>query len=154
MHNYVDQLISSVRNTLDFDTFLWILIVFFVYNSFLFQTASSIIQTPITRQQEMHFDSNTFANTSTNATPIVRPDNELSELMDIMIDLLPEYQGNMMAAPNQPIQEDVNKDIAINAITKQLMDIENTTFNSPPAYPMHNVNNTQSNQQVCYIYDL
>lgn len=79
-----------------------------------------------------------------------------------MIDLLPEYQGNMLSgiipetstnisAPTQPqSQEDINKDMAINAITKSLMQIESTAFSSsPPAYSMHNVNNTQSGQQVC-----
>lgn len=114
---------------------------------------------PITRHQDMHFDTSSFA-TSTAATPI-QNDTELSDIVNIAIDLLPDYQGTMllpetsssMSTPNQPQnQEDINKDIAINAITKSLMQIESTGVfnNSPPAYSMHNVNNTQSGQQVSF----
>lgn len=123
--------------------------------------ATSMMNPPITRQQDMHFDTSSFA-TSTAATPI-QNDTELSDLVDSVIDLLPvHYQGavllpetsSSMSTPNQPQnQEDINKDMAINAITKSLMQIESTGVfnNSPPAYSMHNVNNTQSGQQVSFI---
>lgn len=124
-------------------------------------SATSMMNPPITRQQDMHFDTSSFA-TSTAATPI-QNDTELSDIVNIAIDLLPDYQGTMllpetsssMSTPNQPQnQEDINKDIAINAITKSLMQIESTgVFNSsPPAYSMHNVNNTQSGQQVSFTH--
>lgn len=124
-----------------------------------------MMQPTITRQQDFHFDTGSYA-TSTAATPI-QPlsggDTELSDIVNSVIDLLPDYQGsNMlglpessssMSTPSQPQnQEDINKDMAINAITKSLMQIESTgAFNSsPPAYSMHNVN-TQSGQPVSTI---
>lgn len=81
-------------------------------------------------------------------------DSELSDLVDSMIEWLPDIDGN--PSNQQQSLEDVNKDIAINAITKSLMDIESATasYNSPPAYPMHNVANvnTQSGQQVSSFF--
>lgn len=112
------------------------------------------MQTPITRQQDLHFDTNTFATTPTTAAATtIRNDKELLDLVDNLIDSFPDYQSNMLnTSTQQQNQEDINKDIAINAITKSLMDIESSTaYNSPPAYPLHNVNNSQSNQQVCDI---
>lgn len=117
----------------------------------------TMMQPPIPRPQDFNFD------TSTAATPIQPQsggDTELSDIVNSVIDLLPEYQGNSfsgiltetsssMSTPTQPqSQEDINKDMAINAITKSLMQIESTAYSSsPPAYSMHNVN-TQSGQQV------
>lgn len=126
--------------------------------------ATSMMQSSVTRQQDFHFDTGSYA-TSTAATPIQPQsggDTELSDIVNSVIDLLPEnYQSSNMlggilpessslSTPSQPQnQEDINKDMAINAITKSLMQIESTgAFNSsPPAYSMHNVN-TQSGQQV------
>lgn len=117
------------------------------------KTATSMMQPSITRPQDFHFDTGSFA-TSTAATPIQPSvnDTELSDLVNSVIDLLPEYQGNMLSSilpetsSSQPSQQPQNQEeMAINAITKSLMQIESTgAFNSsPPAYSMHNVN-TQS----------
>lgn len=119
------------------------------------KTATSIMQTSITRPQDFgHFDTGAFA-TSTATTP-VQPsgggDAELADIVNSVIDLLPEYPGNNMlggilqeSSSSQPSQQPQNQEeMAINAITKSLMQIESTgVFNSsPPAYSMHNVNTT------------
>lgn len=113
------------------------------------KTATSMMQPSITRPQDFHFDSFT---TSTAATPIQPSggDTELSDIVNSVIDLLPEYQGtNLLSgilpetSSSQPSQQPQNQEeMAINAITKSLMQIESTgAFNSsPPAYSMHNVN--------------
>lgn len=117
------------------------------------KTATSMMQSSITRPQDFHFDTGSFA-TSTAATPIQPSvgDTELSDIVNSVIDLLPEYQGNLLSgilpesSSSQPSQQPQNQEeMAINAITKSLMQIESTgAFNSsPPAYSMHNVN-TQS----------
>lgn len=117
------------------------------------KTATSMMQPAITRPQEFHFDTGSYA-TSTAATPIQPSvgDTELSDIVNSVIDLLPEYQGNLLSgilpesSSSQPSQQPQNQEeMAINAITKSLMQIESTgVFNSsPPAYSMHNVN-TQS----------
>lgn len=130
-----------------------------------------MMQPSITRQQDFHFDTGSFA-TSTAATPIQPQsggDTELSDIVNSVIDLLPEYQGSnmlggilpessstMSTPSSQPQnQEDINKDMAINAITKSLMQIESTGAfnNSPPAYSMHNVN-TQPSQSVSLTFIL
>lgn len=129
-------------------------------NNQMRKTATSMMQPAITRPQEFHFDTGSFA-TSTAATPIQPSagDTELSDIVNSVIDLLPEYQGNILAgilpesSSSQQSQQPQNQEeMAINAITKSLMQIESTgAFNSsPPAYSMHNVN-TQS--QVC-IYQM
>lgn len=122
------------------------------------KTAASMMQPSITRPQDFHFDSFT---TSTAATPIQPSggDTELSDIVNSVIDLLPDYQGtNMLSnilpetSSSQPSQQPQNQEeMAINAITKSLMQIESQTgaFNSsPPAYSMHNVNTTS---QVSFI---
>ncbi|XP_055299540.1 putative uncharacterized protein DDB_G0271606 isoform X25 [Sitodiplosis mosellana] len=119
------------------------------------KTATSMIgPTAISRPQDFHFETGTFA-TSTAATPIQPSggDTELSDIVNSVIDMFPEYQGNLLSgilnpesSPSQPSQQPQNQEeMAINAITKSLMQIESTgAFNSsPPAYSMHNVN-TQS----------
>lgn len=122
-----------------------------------------MMQPPATRPQEFQFDTGSYA-TSTAATP-TQPqsgcDPELSEILNTVIDIVPEYPahllGSIMQEPSAnvttPIQpqnhQDINEKMAINAITKSLMQIESTTAfnNSPPAYSMHNVN-SQSGLQV------
>lgn len=112
------------------------------------KTATSMMQPSITRPQEFHFDTGSFA-TSTAATPIQPSggDTELSDIVNSVIDLLPEYQDNSMLTgilPETSQQPQNQEELAINAITKSLMQIESTgQFNSsPPAYSMHNVNTT------------
>lgn len=123
------------------------------------------MQPPATRTQDFQFDTGSYA-TSTAATPSQPQsgcDPELSEILNTVIDIVPEYQGNsllgtMMSEPSAnvatPIQpqnhQDINEKMAINAITKSLMQFENTTvFNSsPPAYSMHNVNTQSPGTQV------
>lgn len=117
------------------------------------KTATSMMQPSITRPQDFHFETGSFA-TSTAATPIQPSagDPELSDLVNSVIDWLPEDQGNILASilPEtsssiQPSQQPQNqKEMAIDAITKSLMQIESSgAFNSsPPAYSMHNVNTT------------
>lgn len=121
------------------------------------------MQPPATRTQDFQFDTGSYA-TSTAATPSQPQsgcDPELSEILNTVIDIVPEYQGNLLgtimsepsaniATPIQPQNhQDINEKMAINAITKSLMQFENTTVfnNSPPAYSMHNVN-SQSGPQV------
>lgn len=122
-------------------------------NNQMRKTATSMMQPSITRPQEFHFDTGSFA-TSTAATPIQPSggDTELSDIVNSVIDLLPEYQGNMLSgilpessSTQQSQQPQNQEEMAINAITKSLMQIESTGAfnNSPPAYSMHNVN-TQS----------
>lgn len=115
------------------------------------KTATSMMQPSITRPQDFHFDTGSFA-TSTAATPIQPSagDPELSDLVNSVIDWLPEDQGNILtsilpetSSSIQPSQQPQNqKEMAIDAITKSLMQIESSgAFNSsPPAYSMHNVN--------------
>lgn len=122
-----------------------------------------MMQPPATRAQDFQFDTGSYA-TSTAATPSQPQsgcDPELSEILNTVIDIVPEYQGNLLgtimsepsanvATPIQPQNnQDINEKMAINAITKSLMQFENTTVfnNSPPAYSMHNVN-SQSGPQV------
>lgn len=128
---------------------------------------SQMMQPPATRTQDFQFDTGSYA-TSTAATPSHPQsgcDPELSEILNTVIDIVPEYQGNllgtMMSEPSAnvatPIQpqnhQDINEKMAINAITKSLMQFENTTTfnNSPPAYSMHNVN-SQSGPQVVFSF--
>lgn len=131
-----------------------------------------MMQPPATRAQDFQFDTGSYA-TSTAATPSQPQsgcDPELSEILNTVIDIVPEYQGNLLgtimsepsanvATPIQPQNhQDINEKMAINAITKSLMQFENTTVfnNSPPAYSMHNVN-SQSGPQVdiaCRLYDM
>lgn len=119
-----------------------------------------MMQPPITRPQDFHFETGSFQ-TTTAATPIQPSvsDAELSDIVNSVIDLLPDYQvtesSSNLSVPSQPQnQEDINKDMAINAITKSLMQIESTgAFNSsPPAYSMPNVN-TQSGQSVSFCFN-
>lgn len=126
-------------------------------NNQIRKTATSMMQPSITRPPDFHFDTGSFA-TSTAATPIQPStvgDAELSDILNSVIDSFPEYQGNEsilsgilpQTSSTQPSQQPQNQEeLAINAITKSLMQIESTgAFNSsPPAYSMHNVNNTQS----------
>lgn len=131
---------------------------------FLSIVICQMMQPPATRAPDFQFDTGSYA-TSTAATPSQPQsgcDPELSEILNTVIDIVPEYQGNsllgtMMSEPSAnvatPIQpqnhQDINEKMAINAITKSLMQFENTTGfnNSPPAYSMHNVN-TQAGTQV------
>lgn len=123
-----------------------------------------MMQPSASRQQEFPFEPGSFA-TSTAITP-TQPqlgcDPELNEILNTVIDIVPDYHGNILGMiPEQlvnvtPIQQQNQQDInekmnAINAITKSLMQIEsNAAFNnSPPAYSMHNVG-SQANQQVSY----
>lgn len=118
------------------------------------------MQPPSSRLQEFQFDTGSYA-TSTAVTP-TQPqlgcDPELSEILNTVIDIVPDYQGNILGMMQEPStnvtpiqpqnQQDINEKMAINAITKSLMQFESTAgfSNSPPAYSMHN---SQSNQQVC-----
>lgn len=121
-------------------------------NNQMRKTATSMMQPAITRPSDFHFDTGSFA-TSTAATPIQPSagDTELSDIVNSVIDLLPEYQGNILtgilpeSSSSQQSQQPQNQEeMAINAITKSLMQIESTGAfnNSPPAYSMHNVNTT------------
>lgn len=122
-----------------------------------------LIQPGAARHQDFPFDTASYA--ATTAVTLTQPqvggsDPELSELLNTVIDIVPDYQGNLLTgiipepstsitAPVPPQNQDFNEKMAINAITKSLMQIESTgAYNSsPPAYSMHNIN-TQSNQQV------
>lgn len=128
-----------------------------------------MMQPPATRTQDFQFDTGSYA-TSTAATPSQPQsgcDPELSEILNTVIDIVPEYQGNLLgtimsepsanvATPIQPQNhQDINEKMAINAITKSLMQFENTTvFNSPPAYSMHNVNSQSGTQVFTFIVSL
>lgn len=115
------------------------------------KTATSMMQASINRPQDFHFETGSYA-TSTAATPIQPSagDPELSDLVNSVIDWLPEVQGNILtsimpetSSSIQPSEQPQNqKEMAIDAITKSLMQIESSgAFNSsPPAYSMHNVN--------------
>lgn len=134
-----------------------------IYFKSLFFSDIQMMHPPVTRPQDFHFDTGSYA-TSTAATPTqpqIGCDPELSEILNTVIDIVPEYQGNLIggiipepsmnvATPIQPqINEKINETLAINEITKSLMQFENTgQFSStPPAYSMHNVN-SQTGQQV------
>lgn len=113
------------------------------------------MQPPATRQQEFHFDTGSYA-TSTAITP-TQPqsavDSELNEILNTVIDIVPDYLGMMPEpsvnlTPIQPqSQQDINEKMAINAIRKSLFESTAAFNSSPPAYSMHNIA-TQSNQQV------
>lgn len=128
------------------------------------KTAPSMMQPSITRPQDFHFETGSFA-TSTAATPIQPSagDPELSDLVNSVIDWLPEDQVLTSILPEtsssiQPSQQPQNqKEMAIDAITKSLMQIESSgAFNSsPPAYSMHNVNTTsQVSAQYIHLFSL
>lgn len=123
------------------------------------------MQTPATRQQEFPYEAaGSFATSTaiTPAQPALGCDPELSEILNTVIDIVPDYQGNILGmipepsvnvTPIQPqSQQDINEKMAINAITKSLMQFEsNAAFNNnPPAYSMQGIG-SQSNQQVCNI---
>lgn len=128
------------------------------------KTATSMMQpSSITRAQDFQFDTGSFA-TSTAVTPIQPSgDAELSDILNSVIDQLPDYQENdnilsgilpQTTSLSQPSQQPHNQEqMAINAITKSLMQIESTgVFNSsPPAYSMHNVN-TQSQVNTIALF--
>ncbi|KAL1398624.1 hypothetical protein pipiens_002364 [Culex pipiens pipiens] len=107
--------------------------------------------------------SGTFATpssaTSTTSTPMPEWDSELNEILNHVIDIAPEgnfvdselnsllgissgIESSTSATPSQSSQQDIQEKLAINAIQKSLMQIENVTSpmqysGSPPAYPMH-----------------
>lgn len=115
------------------------------------------MQTPAARTQDFPFETTVPFATSTAispAQPTLGNDPELSELLNDVIDIVPDYQASMLgmipepsvnATPIQPEnQQVIDKKMAINAITKSLMQFETTAYsNNPPAYPM---------QQVCSYY--
>lgn len=119
---------------------------------------------PSTRQQEFPFEAGSYAPSPaiTPTQPALGCDPELNEILNTVIDIVPDYQGNMLGmlpepsvnvTPIQPQnQQDMNEKMAINAITKSLMQFEsNAAFNnSPPAYSMHNIG-SQPNQQVHFM---
>lgn len=104
--------------------------------------------------------------TSQSAQPQLEFDPELSDILNTVIDIDPDFNNglNMLGGiipeqtvvPTQPQQQqqDINEKMAINAITKSLMQFESTVaYNtSPPAYSMHGNSNvmSQANQQVSY----
>lgn len=123
------------------------------------------MQPPTSRPQGFQIESGLYA-TSTAATPAqpqTEYDSELSDILNTVIDIAPDFNNGLilggliqepssvsLATPIQPQQQqDINEKMAINAITKSLMQFESTgAFNSsPPAYSMHNIV-SQSNQQV------
>lgn len=111
---------------------------------------------PTSRSDDYSFET-TSAVTPTQPQSSVDP--ELSEILNTVIDFVPEYPQTMLggiiskpsanvAAPIQPSHQEINEKMAISAITESLMQCENTSFSSAlPAYSMHSVNNTQSNLQ-------
>lgn len=116
---------------------------------------------PATRLQEFPFETGSYA-PSAAITPTQQAlgcDPELNEILNTVIDIVPDYQGNILGmmpepsvnvTPIQPQnQQDINEKMAINAITKSLMQFESSAAfnNSPPAYSMHNIG-SQPNQQV------
>lgn len=127
-----------------------------------------MIHPTTTRPQGFPIDSGIYA-TSTAATPTqpqMEFDSELSDILNTVIDIVPDYSnglnnmlGNIIqeqssVTPTQPQQQqDLNEKMAINAITKSLMQFESSVVynTSPPAYSMHGVV-TQSNQQVYNTY--
>lgn len=127
------------------------------------KTATAMMQPSITRPQDFHFETGSFA-TSTAATPIQPSvgDPELSDLVNSVIDWLPEVQGNILtsmipetSSSIQPSEQPQNqKEMAIDAITKSLMQIESSgAFNSsPPAYSMHNVNTSSQVSAETFLF--
>lgn len=111
---------------------------------------------PTSRSDNFSFDTTSAV---TPAQPISSTDPELSEILNSVIEISPDFTTTILggiiskpstnvATPTQGSHQD--ESMAIDAITQSLMQCEKTTFNSTlPAYSMHNVNtNTQSNHQV------
>lgn len=106
------------------------------------------------RSDDFPFDT-TSAVTPTQ--PQSSADPELSEILNTVIDFVPEYSPAMLSGitskpstnvttPIQATHQD--ESMAIDAITQSLMQCEKTSFSSAlPAYSIHNVN-TQSNHPV------
>lgn len=126
-----------------------------------------MMQPPTSRPQGFQIESGLYA-TSTAATPaqpISELDTELSDILNTVIDIAPDFSNGLILGIQEPLsvatpiqpqqQQDINEKMAINAITKSLMQFESTGAfnNSPPAYSMHNIV-SQSNQQVNYIFSI
>lgn len=116
-----------------------------------------------TRPQQMFKMEPGIYATSTAATPaqpLTDMDSELSDILNTVIDIAPDYNNilggliqeqsssHSLAAP-MPTLKQLDEDKAISAITQSLMQFENTSLFSQTPYSMHNiVAPSANNQQV------
>ncbi|XP_055377198.1 putative uncharacterized protein DDB_G0271606 isoform X2 [Condylostylus longicornis] len=95
--------------------------------------------------QQMTPSSNITSSTPTSNTEV---DPELSEILNDVIDIVPEpfmEQSSVSTTPT-PSNQDINEKMAINIIQRSLMQMDQQ-FNNPPAYSQLQQINQQNNQQ-------